>query len=151
MLGDDWGMQTGLQINPAMWRSLFKPRYRRMFAAAHAAGLDIQFHSCGRVVDIVEDLIEVGVDILDPVQPVCMDVGELARRFGGRISFSGAIDIQGTMVFGSPADVRAEIRRLIETLGKPFGNGFVIGPANSMTPDIPLANVRAMVETCHEQ
>jgi uroporphyrinogen decarboxylase len=150
MFGDDWGMQTGLQIAPAMWRALFKPRYRRIFAAAHAAGIAIQFHSCGRVIDIVEDMIEVGVDILDPVQPGCMDVGELARRFGGRISFSGAVDLQGTMVFGTPSDVRAEIHRLIATLGTPFGNGFFIGPANAMTPDIPLANMRAMVEACHE-
>jgi uroporphyrinogen decarboxylase len=151
MFGDDWGMQTGLQISPAMWRSLFRPRYRRIFSAAHAAGLDIQFHSCGRVVDIVEDLIEVGVDVLDPVQPGCMDIGELARRFGGRIAFSGAVDIQGTMVFGTPSEVRNEIRRLIDVLGRPFGNAFVIGPANSMTPDIPLANIRAMVEACHAQ
>jgi uroporphyrinogen decarboxylase len=150
MFGDDWGMQTGLQISPDMWRRLFKHRYRRIFSAAHAAGIAIQFHSCGRVIDIVEDMIEVGVDILDPVQPGCMDVNELARRFGGRISFSGAVDIQGTMVFGRPADVRAEIHRLIATLGTPFGNGFFIGPANAMTPDIPLENMRAMVEACHE-
>ncbi len=149
MFGDDWGMQTGLQIAPEVWRDLFKPRYRRMFDAAHAAGLDIQFHSCGRVVDIVEDLIDVGVDILDPVQPGCMEVQELARRFGGRIAFSGAIDIQGTMVFGTPADVRSEVHRLMDVLGAPFGNAFVIGPANSMTPDVPLENMRAMVEACH--
>ena len=150
MLGDDWGMQTGLQISPTMWRSLFKERYRRMFAAAHDAGLSLHFHSCGRVIDIIEDLIEVGVDVLDPVQPGAMDVAELARRFGGRISWSGAVDIQGTMVFGTPEDVRSEIHRLIDTLGTPFGNGFIIGPANSMTPDIPLENLRAMVQACHE-
>ncbi len=149
MLGDDWGMQTGLQIAPSMWRDLFKPRYKRIFDAGHEAGLDIQFHSCGRVVDIIDDLIEVGVDILDPVQPVCMEMEELAKRFGGRISFSGALDIQGTMVFGTPHQVRDEVRRLIDVLGTPFGNGFVIGPANSMTPDVPLANMRAMVEACH--
>ncbi len=95
--------------------------------------------------------IEAGADVLDPVQPVCMDVAELARRFGGRISWSGAVDLQSTMVFGTPRDVRSEIHRLIDTLGRPFGNGYIIGPANAMTPDIPLANLRAMVEACHEQ
>ena len=149
MFGDDWGMQTGMQISPGMWRDLFKPCYRRMFAAAHSAGIDILFHSCGKVIEIVEDLIEVGVDILDPIQPGCMDPGELARRYGGRISFSGAVDIQGLMVFGKPEQVKEEIRRLLETLGAPFGNGFLIGPSNTMTPDIPLANLRAMVEACH--
>ncbi len=151
MFGDDWGMQTGMQISPVMWREMFKPCYRRMFEAAHAAGLDILFHSCGKVVDIVDDLIEVGVDILDPVQPGCMDPGEVARRFGGRISFSGAVDIQGLMVFGTPAQVKDEIRMIRDTLGVPYGNGFLIGPSNTMTPDIPLANLRAMVEACHER
>ncbi len=149
MFGDDWGMQTGMQISPVMWRELIKPCYKTMFDAAHAAGIDILFHSCGKVDDIVEDFIEVGVDILDPMQPGCMDPVEIARRHGGRISFSGAVDIQGLMVFGTPGQVKDEIRRLLDVLGTPFGGGFLVGPANSMTPDIPLANVRAMVEACH--
>jgi uroporphyrinogen decarboxylase len=149
LFGDDWGMQTGLQISPEMWRDLFKPRYTMMFAAAHAAGIDIIFHACGKVIDIVEDLIDVGVDVLDPLQPGCMDPVEVARRFGGRISFSGAIDLQGLMVFGTPSDIKKEVERLIAVLGTPFGNGFAVGPSNAMTPDIPLRNIRAMMEACH--
>lgn len=151
MFGDDWGMQTGLQVSPAMWRDMFKPYYKHMFDKAHEAGLDILFHSCGNVMAIVEDLVDVGVDILDPIQPGCMNIQELAERWGGRVSFSGAVDVQGLMVFGQPADVKREIHHLIATLGKPFGNSFIVGPANAVTPDIPFANLRAMFEACHER
>ena len=151
MFGDDWGMQTGLQISPGMWRELFKPHYQAMFREAHAAGIDVLFHSCGKVIDIVEDFVDVGVDILDPIQPGCMDPSELARRFGGRVSFSGAVDVQSLLVFGTPDEVRRKIRRLIDTLGPPFGNGLMIGPANAVTPDAPLENLRAMFEACHGQ
>jgi uroporphyrinogen decarboxylase len=151
MFGDDWGMQTGLQISPVMWREMFKPHYKRMFDEAHTAGVDILFHTCGNAMDIVGDLIEVGVDILDPIQPGCMDIHVLAERYGGRVAWSGAVDVQGTMVFGQPEDVKKEIRHLVDTLGKPFGNSLMVSPANSMTPDIPFANLRAMFEACHER
>jgi uroporphyrinogen decarboxylase len=149
--GDDWGMQSRLMISPAMWRSFFKPYYKRLFDEAHRLGLDILFHSCGHVLEIVGDLVEVGVDILDPIQPGAMDVEELARRYGGQISFSGAIDIQNLMVFGKPEEIRSEVRRLIDTLGTRYGNGFIVGPANVMTPEIPLENIRAMFDVCHNQ
>ncbi|MBI2842622.1 MAG: hypothetical protein HYX78_04405 [Armatimonadetes bacterium] len=150
-LGDDWGMQTGLMINPRMWQEIFKPYYRKLFGEIHRLGMDIVFHSCGNVMQIVEDLIEVGVDVLDPIQPMAMNFERLAREYGGRVSFSGGIDLQNLMVFGKPQEVKDEVRRLTEMLGRPFGNGFIIGPANAMTPDIPLDNLMAMFEACHEK
>ena len=82
-LTDDWGSQTALMISPDMWRSFFKPHYRRLFAEVHRWHMDVVFHSCGNVLDLVEDLIEVGIDVLDPVQPGAMDQEELVRRFRG--------------------------------------------------------------------
>ena len=146
---DDWGSQTALMISPTMWRALFKSYYREVVAEAHKLGMDFILHSCGNVTAIVEDLIEIGVDVLDPIQPGAMDAEEIGRRFGGRIAFAGAVDVQQLLVNGTPAQVRGEIRRIIETLGAPFGNALLIGPANVLTPDVPLANLRAMFEACH--
>ncbi|MCL5102880.1 MAG: hypothetical protein M1133_02025 [Armatimonadetes bacterium] len=146
--GDDWGMQTGLMISPGMWREFFKSYYKKMFDESHRLGMDVLVHSCGNVLGLIEDFIDVGVDVLDPIQPGAMDYNEVAAKFGGRISFSGGIDIQDLMVFGEPQHVKDEVRKLIDTMGTKFGNGFVVGPANAMTPDIPLKNLRAMFEAC---
>jgi uroporphyrinogen decarboxylase len=148
---DDWGTQTSLMISPAMWRSYFKEHYRRVFAEAHRLGMDVILHSCGNVMSIVPDLIDVGLDMLDPIQPGAMDMVEVARRFGGHLAFCGGIDIQDLLVFGSPQQVKDGVRRVIDTLGRPFGNSLIVGPANTMTPEIPLENLRAMFEACHNQ
>lgn len=145
-LTDDWGSQTALMISPRMWRAMFKVRYRRLVEAAHQAGIDFILHSCGNVIDIIGDLADVGVDILDPIQSGAMDIEEVARRYGGAIAFSGAIDIQGLLVEGTPAQVHDGVRRTIDRLARPFGNALILGPANVMTPETPLANIRAMCE-----
>ncbi|MHB9037967.1 MAG: uroporphyrinogen decarboxylase family protein [Armatimonadota bacterium] len=151
LLTDDWGTQTGLMISPDMWREYFKPHYKAIFAEAHSFGMDVVLHSCGCVTDIVDDLIDIELDVLDPVQPGAMDIDEVARRFGGRISFSGAVDIQHLLIECTPRQIKDEISRIIDMLGSRFGNGLIIGPANSLTPDIPVANLRALFEACHEQ
>ena len=84
---DDWGTQTALMISPAMWRKYFKANYRNVFDEAHRLGMDVILHSCGNVMDLVPDLIDVGVDVLDPLQPGAMDIAVLARRFGGHCRF----------------------------------------------------------------
>ena len=148
---DDWGSQSGLLISPAMWRHFFKPRYAHVFAEAHRLGLDVLFHSCGNVMDIVGDLIDIGMDVLDPVQPGAMDVDRLAREFGGRTAFSGAVDIQQLLCSGTPQQVKDEVRRIIDTLGRPFGGSLLLGPANVMTPDTPFENLEALFEASHSQ
>jgi uroporphyrinogen decarboxylase len=149
-LTDDWGSQTSLMISPAMWRKFFKPRYARVFAQAHRLGMDVIFHSCGNVTAIVDDLIEAGMDVLDPVQPGAMDIDEVARRFGGRCSFAAAVDVQHLLSHGSPQEVRDAVRRVKDTLGRPFGGGLLVGPANVITPEIPFANLQALFEVAHE-
>ncbi len=148
---DDWGSQNGLMISPDLWRSLFKPRYARVFEETHRLGMDAIFHSCGNVTPIVGDLIDIGLDMLDPVQPGAMDVGQIAREFGGKVAFCGAVDVQNLLGSGSPQQVKDEVRRIIETLGKPFGGALLLGPANVMTPDIPFENLVALFEAAHEQ
>jgi uroporphyrinogen decarboxylase len=150
-LTDDWGSQQTLMISPDMWRRFFKPHYRRLFDEAHRLEMDVVFHSCGNVLDLVEDLIEVGIDVLDPIQPGAIDLQQLVGRFGGRVSFCGGIDLQQLLTAGSPQQVKDEVRRLIETLGQPFGGGFLLSPANVLTPEIPLENLQALFEAAHDQ
>lgn len=149
-LTDDWGSQTSLMISPAMWRSFFKPYYQALFADAHRLGMDVFFHSCGNVMQIVEDLVEVGVDVLDPMQPGAMDEQQLADRFGRRLTFCGAIDLQQLLCRGTPQQVRQEVRRAKNLLGRPFGGSYVVSPANVLTPDVPLENLEALFQAAHE-
>ena len=121
---DDWGLQTRLMIAPEQWRQLWKPRYARIYRAAHDHGLLTFLHSCGYIVDILDDLIEVGLDAIHMDQQENMGLELLGRRFGGRITFYSPVDIQNTMVRGSMDDIRAYCRRMARLLGRPNG-GFI--------------------------
>jgi uroporphyrinogen decarboxylase len=147
---DDWGTQQSMMIGVDMWLRFFEKPYRRIFGEVHKHGMDVIFHSCGNVTDIVPHLIDVGVDVVDPVQPGAMNPQVVARRFGGKVGFSGGIDDQLLAVY-TPQRLRDEVRRTIDTLGKPFGNAYLAGPANAVTPEIPIENLRALFEACREQ
>ena len=124
MFCDDWGLQHGLMISPDSWRTLWKPRYARVYQAAHDAGLLTLLHSCGDITQIMEDLIEAGLDVIQMDQQENMGVDLLGARFGGRITFWCPVDIQQTMVHGTLDEIRAYCRKLVTTLGRPEG-GFV--------------------------
>ncbi len=145
---DDWGSQTGLMISLAMWRKYFRPHYRRLFEAIHRAGKDVIFHSCGNVMPIIPDLIDLGVDVLDPLQPETMDLSEIARRFGGHLAFSGAITDQ-RLEASTPQEVRDMVRRAMGTLGVPYGNAYLVAPSNVLPPSVPFENLVALLEACH--
>ncbi len=147
-LADDWGSQTGLMISLAMWRKYFKPHYRRIFEAIHRAGKDVIFHSCGNVASIIPELIDLGVDVLDPLQPEAMDLADIGRRFGGKLGFSGAITDQ-RLEDSTPREIRDMVRRAIETLGEPFGNSYLVAPSNVLPPSVPFENLAALLEACH--
>jgi uroporphyrinogen decarboxylase len=149
-LTDDWGSQNALMISPAMWRKHFKELYRRIFAEVHRWGKDVLFHSCGNIRAIIPDLIEVGVDVLDPMQPGPLDHAEIARQFGGKVCFSGGIDDQRLEEY-SPQEVKDMVRRTVDTLGRPFGNSYIIAAANAILPSVPLENLEAMIQASHEQ
>jgi uroporphyrinogen decarboxylase len=148
--GEDVGTQTSLIVSPATWRERIKPRFRKIVDAAKTARPDVLFfyHSDGRIDDIVPDLIEVGVDILNPVQPECVDPVEMKRRHGDRLSFWGGVGTQTTMPFGTPDQVRACVRYLFETVGR--GGGFLCAPSHVLEPEVPWENVEAFVEACRE-
>jgi uroporphyrinogen decarboxylase len=148
---DDWGSQTGLMIAPDLWRRLFMPYYAVVFEEIHRLGMDVLFHSCGNVMSIVGDLIDIGLDVLDPVQPGAMDIDALAREYGGHVAFSGAIDIQDVLCVGTPQQVKDHVHRVADTLAQPFGGALLLGPSNVMTPDIPFENLEALFEAAHNQ
>jgi len=149
-LTDDWGTQASLMISPRMWRKFFAARYRRLCDEAHRWNMDVIFHSCGNVTAIVGDLIDAGVDVMDPLQPEAMNLTHIAREFGGKVAFCGGISDQEIVVF-TPAQVRDHVHRTIDILGKAFGNAYLVGPSNSLPPEIPIENLQALFETCHDQ
>lgn len=121
---DDWGLQNRLMISPHSWRQIWKPRYARIYAAAHEAGLATFLHSCGYIVDILDDLIEIGLDAIHMDQQENMGLELLGERFGGRLTFFAPVDIQKTMVYGSMDEIRAYARQMNACLGRPNG-GFI--------------------------
>ncbi len=126
MFCDDWGLQDSLMISPAHWREFWKPRYKRIYTAAHNAGLLTLLHSCGYITEILEDLIDAGLDVIQMDQQQNMGLDNLHKRFAGRITFYCPVDIQGTMIYGSPATIRAYCREMVSKLGTRKG-GFIAG------------------------
>lgn len=118
---DDWGTQTGLMIAPAMWRTLFKPRYRRQFDRAHALGLDVWYHCCGNLTEIAADFHEIGVDVLNISQPNVVDLATVGHRLRGKQCFMMPISYQTVSIQGTPADILAEARRLDQLLATEQG------------------------------
>jgi uroporphyrinogen decarboxylase len=147
-IGDDFGVQGGLQISPGMFRERIKPHLARIYAAAHAGSrAKVFLHSCGSVVELIEDFIQIGVDILNPVQTsaVGMQPELLKERFGERITFwGGGADAQRILPLGSPEEVRADVRRRLEVFAP--GGGFVFAPIHNLQADVPPENVVAMYE-----
>jgi uroporphyrinogen decarboxylase len=120
-LADDWGTQDSLLIAPALWREIFKPRYRRQAELAHSLGLDLYFHCCGYIYDIVPDFIDIGVDILNLGQPNINGIRRLGESFSGRICFACPVSYQTTGISGTREDIRREVRLLVECLGNKGG------------------------------
>jgi uroporphyrinogen decarboxylase len=138
---DDWGGQLGLLIRPDKWRSFFKPAYAEMFSRVKSRGLDLWFHSDGNILEIMPDLVELGVDILN-CQSSVMDMEEL-RAYAGKICFRTDIDRQRVLPFVSPPEVKEYISTLFHTLGTPDGGIVACG---EISEDVPLENIRAMYE-----
>lgn len=147
-LGDDWGHQRGVLMGPQLWRRFIKPRIARMYGAVKAAGKAVFIHSCGKVQELLPDLVDLGVDVFNPFQPEVMDLGEIKRRFGHQLAFYGGMSVQSVLPFGTPQQVRTEARRLMDEVGQ--GGGYIIGPSHDMPGDIPLANMVAFVESVCE-
>lgn len=145
-LGDDVGMQEGMFISPQMWRTFLKPRMEMLITDLKKMNpeLKVAYHTCGNVYPIIGDLIEIGLDVLNPIQPTCMAPERVKADFGDRLCFWGTIDEQHTLPFGTPEDVRREVRSRLRTVGR--GGGLILAPAHHVQLDTPLENLWAMVE-----
>ncbi len=146
--GDDLGCQSGTLVSPAQFHGLILPRIARLFKVFKEAGLPMIMHSCGDITPFIPDLLDVGLDMLEPVQP-CMDLDALKRDFGDRLSLWGGIDTQQLLPYGTPDEVRAEARRVIRTLGR--GGRYMIAPSQEIMADVPLANITALLQTIAEE
>jgi uroporphyrinogen decarboxylase len=145
VFGDDVGTQQSMMMSPALWRKWLKPAMKTVIEAAKSINPEIiaYYHSDGVIYDIISDLIEIGVDVLNPVQPECMDPVKIKVLYGDKLSFWGTIGTQTTMPFGSPAEVEADVKHMIETVGE--GGGLVIAPTHMLEPEVPWQNIETMV------
>jgi uroporphyrinogen decarboxylase len=135
-------------ISPAAWRCFVKPRLARIFATAKQAGRIVFLHSCGNVRAVVPDLVELGLDVLHPIQPEALDVVELKREFGGELTFCGGLGTQNLLAHAGPAEVRDEVLRLKQVLGA--GGGYILEPGITIQADVPLENMLALIEAARE-
>jgi uroporphyrinogen decarboxylase len=144
-VGDDVATQLDMMMSPELWRKYLKPRLKKVIDAAREVKEDIiiDYHSDGNVQKIIPDLIEIGVDILNPVQPECMDLVGLKERFGDKLSFRGTIGTQTVMPFGTPEEVDEVCREMIQKVGK--GGGFILAPTHVIEPEVPWENIEAMI------
>ena len=149
-MGDDYGMQDGLLFSRKMWRKFLSPRLRRLYSLAKKYNLEVMMHSCGSVKEIIPDLIQLGVDILDPIQVRAKDMNpyKLKEEFGDRLCLHGSIDTQRTLPLGSPQEVAEEVKERIKFLAP--GGGFILGPSQDFLPDIPTENIVVMYETARQ-
>jgi uroporphyrinogen decarboxylase len=144
--GDDFATQRGMMISPEHWRRFLKPVYQKVFELATGYGVKVWFHSCGTFRPVLPDLIDIGMDVWETTQ-VHLPGNEpevLKREYGQDITFYGAINTQHTLPFGTPEDVRAEVRERIRVLGK--GGGYICGADHTILPDVPIENVLAMLD-----
>lgn len=122
---DDWGTQNNLLVSPAMWRDFFRPRYKKQFDLAHQYGLDVYFHCCGYIYDLIQDFIEIGVDMLNLSQPNIFDIERMGRDFKGKVCFVCPVSYQTTSLSGTKEDIYADVKRLVNNLAS--RNGGLIG------------------------
>jgi uroporphyrinogen decarboxylase len=146
-LGDDLASQLAPLFDPAIYRKLVKPRHERMIGAVKArADVKVLYHSCGAVSRFIDDLVDVGVDAVNPVQVTAKDMEpeRLKEAYGDRICFWGGINTQETLPFGTPEEVRAAVRSTIDTLGR--SGGYVLNSVHNIQDDVPAENIVAMFD-----
>lgn len=145
--GDDVAGQKGMLMKADTWRKFLKPHLAATVRAVKQVRPEtfVFYHSDGNLEAVIPDLIDIGIDILNPVQPECMDPAALKRQFGGRLSFWGTVSVQRTMPFGSPEEVRAEVRARVRDVAG--GGGLILAPAHVLGPETPWENIVAFFDT----
>jgi uroporphyrinogen decarboxylase len=148
--GDDFGTQNNTFISRDMWRNLLKDGFKLFIDITHESGAKAAHHTCGSIVSLIPDFIDCGLDILNPLQPEVkgMDFLRIKKEFGDKISFHGGISIQKTMPYGTPKDIRNEVRDRVEKLAS--GGGYIFCTAHNIQIDTPLENIKALYSAYKE-
>ena len=147
---DDWGTELATFVSPKMWRDFFQPRYARIFDAAHEQGWDVWMHTCGKVNEVIEPLIEIGLDSINLQQPRALGIEEVGKLFAGKICFESLCDIQATLPFKDAEEIREEARLLLEHWGTPEG-GFILSDyGDGEAIGVPLWKKQVMLDAFRE-
>ena len=147
--GDDYGQQRGMLMSPDTWRQFIRPGLRKMFAAVKDAGKTVALHSCGNIAEVLPDLIDIGLDIYQTVQPEIYDLQELKKEFGSDLTFWGAVSTQRDLPFLKPEEMKELVQRTIDILGR--NGGYIAAPTHQIPGDVPVENVIAFAEAVREQ
>ncbi|NLF01072.1 MAG: hypothetical protein GX601_08865 [Anaerolineales bacterium] len=143
--GDDVGGQQAMMMSPRFWRQMIRPHLARIFEVGKAGGLWVAYHSCGAIRPIIPDLIEMGLDVLNPVQVHCpgMDPLSLKAEFGRRLTFMGGVDTQRLLPYGSASEVQRETERLLAGMTAD-GGGYILAASHTVPPETPVENILAL-------
>ena len=148
-LADDWGTQQRTMISPDAWAKHFRPAYAAMIELAHCRGLDVWFHSCGNIAALIPHWIDIGLDVISPLQAAAIDLPTLAAAYHGQITFFGGIDVQHNLVHGTRASIREEVRSLLHMFHAHEGR-YMASPCNTIMPETPVENVWTLFEAIRE-
>jgi len=148
LLGSDWGSQRGLLMSPEVWDDLIRPGEQAEYDLLHAFGKDAWVHSCGKIDALIGRLVQMGLDVLNPLQPECMDIQDVKSKYGAKLAFWGGISTQKTLPFGTPAQVKAEARAVRDMMSA--GGGYIFAAGQSLQDDVPIENLQAFLEAARE-
>jgi uroporphyrinogen decarboxylase len=143
---DDVATKDSLLISPAMWRKFIRPHHAKLVELSHSYGKPVMYHCDGSVHPLIPELIDMGIDVLNPIQPDAakMEAPQLKAEFGDKLTFHGGVGIINTLPRGTPEDVRTDVKELVDVLGN--GGGFILCGSHHIQPDTPIENVLAMYE-----
>lgn len=148
-IGDDWGHQHGLIMGPTLWREFIKPRIKQMYQLIKSKGKFVLIHSCGKIEEILPDLIECGLDVFNPFQPEVMDIFDVKKKYGRQLTFYGGISIQETLPFSTVSEVKDQVKHLLDVIGE--NGGYIASPSHDIPADAKPENIAAMIEVLQNQ
>lgn len=148
LLGSDWGSQMDLLMSPDTWQEMIRPGEQREYDLIHSYGKDVWVHSCGNIERLISSLVEMKLDVLNPIQPEAMDIAKLKRLYGDSLTFWGGVSTQQTLPYGTSDDVKRESREVRDIMSK--GGGYIFAPAQGIQNDVPTDNIIALLEVARE-